>query len=219
MQTHEIKNRSKEILNRNYGLIMPCVLLAVLIPSIVTSINEESGLLTFIALSPIPFGLATILLQLQKKQSTSIEKLFSGYSKHFFNILILNFCVGALTVLGFALLVVPGIVIALRYSMVWFILAENPNLDFREVMRRSRAMMEGRKEELFYFIMSYLGWFILSGMTAGILFVLYVGPYFYLALTGFYLELKVPEKQPNRPKPSEPADDSYEPPQIGGAVE
>ncbi len=216
MDTDKIKNRAKELLNAKYGIVMPCVLFSILLPLIITTINEESGLLTFIALSPIPFGLASVMLKVQRGKRAAFEDLFSGYSKYFFNTLLLNAVISLLSILGAVLLVVPGIIIALRYSMSWFILADNPEMGFREVMRRSRELMDGRKEELFFFILSYLGWFILSLLTGGVLFILYVGPYLYLALAGYYLNIT--ENNRGRSKEEE-EEDSYNPPRIGGVIE
>ena len=49
---------------------------------------------------------------------------------------------------------------------------------------------QGHKWEIFVFVLSFLGWWILSIFTLGILAILYVNPYFYTADAGLYLELK-----------------------------
>lgn len=75
------------------------------------------------------------------------------------------------------LLVVPGIVKSYSYRMVPYILAEHPEMSGREVITLSRKMMAGHKWSAFVLDISFLGWDILSGMTAGILGVFYVEPY------------------------------------------
>ena len=58
-----------------------------------------------------------------------------------------------------------------------YILAEHPDLMPEEVLRRSTLMMEGQKWKAFLLDLSFLGWEILSGVTAGLLGVFYVRPY------------------------------------------
>lgn len=38
--------------------------------------------------------------------------------------------------------------------------------------------------------LSFLGWFLLNGLTFGILGIFYVNPYFYVAIAGQYQDLK-----------------------------
>lgn len=75
------------------------------------------------------------------------------------------------------LLVVPGIIKGYEYYMVPYIAAENPGMKKKEVFALSRQITTGHKWELFVFDLSFLGWGILSALTANILGVLYVFPY------------------------------------------
>jgi uncharacterized membrane protein len=52
--------------------------------------------------------------------------------------------------------------------------------------------MNGHKWEYFVLYLSFLGWFILSGFTMGIL-DLWVLPYYNLALANFYIKLADPQ--------------------------
>ena len=54
----------------------------------------------------------------------------------------------------------------------------------------SRKMMDGHKMELLGLLLSFFGWFILTALTAGVLW-LYVGPYVTQATTVFYEEVKL----------------------------
>lgn len=60
------------------------------------------------------------------------------------------------------LLIVPGIVAAFAYSLAWYVKAENPELGAGECLKRSRALMKGRKLALFFFGLSYFGWALLA---------------------------------------------------------
>jgi uncharacterized membrane protein len=87
------------------------------------------------------------------------------------------------------LLVVPGIVAALRYSMVWFILADEPDLTARQAIDRSKALTKGHLGDLFLVWMSFFWWFLFGIVTLGIGF-LWVVPYVQTTLALVYEGLK-----------------------------
>ena len=49
------------------------------------------------------------------------------------------------TVLWSLLFVVPGIIAAIRYSLSFFILADNPDIKARDAIEKSKQMMKGKK--------------------------------------------------------------------------
>lgn len=61
------------------------------------------------------------------------------------------------------LLVVPGVIAALRYSMATYFLAEDPSLSAGEALRLSKAAMKdkGRKPSFFMLQISFVGWSLL----------------------------------------------------------
>ncbi len=83
------------------------------------------------------------------------------------------------------LLVIPGIIKAISYSMAPYILAENPTLTAREALRASKALTQGKKGSLFYLYLTFIGWFLLCIPTCGLL-GLYVGPYLEATVAAFY---------------------------------
>lgn len=60
------------------------------------------------------------------------------------------------------LLVVPGIVAALRYSMAPYYLAEDPGLTPAEAIRKSKETMADKKLSLFMLIFSFVGWALMA---------------------------------------------------------
>ncbi|MBO5574677.1 MAG: DUF975 family protein [Ruminococcus sp.] len=63
------------------------------------------------------------------------------------------------------------------YAMVPCILAENPNMQSRKVIKLSRDMMNGYKWELFKIDVTMLGWTLLSMLTLGVVGIFYSNPY------------------------------------------
>jgi len=86
---------------------------------------------------------------------------------------------------------VPAIIKSLSYFMTPYLLADCPDVTARQALKRSMQMMDGHKKELFVMVLSFIGWMLLSALTLGILYIVYVGPYMYTAYAGFYEELEV----------------------------
>jgi len=93
------------------------------------------------------------------------------------------------TLLWALLLVVPGIIAAIRYSMAYYILNDNPEIGAMDAIRRSKEMMEGHKMRFAEMWLSFLGWFLLGIFTFG-LGMIYAIPYYRAAKANFYLDLK-----------------------------
>ncbi len=90
--------------------------------------------------------------------------------------------------LGYLLLIIPGIMATYSYAMTDFILAEYPELTAREAMARSKELMYGNRWRLFCLNISFIGWEILSAITLGI-GNLWLRPYRQAANAAFYREI------------------------------
>lgn len=62
------------------------------------------------------------------------------------------------------LLIVPGIIAAIRYSMAPYYLADDPSIGASEALRRSKEAMAERKMNFFMLVVSFLGWTLLATM-------------------------------------------------------
>jgi len=87
------------------------------------------------------------------------------------------------------LLLIPGIIKSFSYAMTPFILEEHPELSASEAIDHSRAMMKGHKFDLFWLLLSFIGWLILCMVTFGIA-SLWVTPYMQTAVADFYEDVK-----------------------------
>lgn len=76
-----------------------------------------------------------------------------------------------------SLTVIGGIIKYYEYAMIPYILAENPTVGRKEAFALSKQMMKGNKWRLCLLSLSFLGWEILSGITLGLLNLLFVNPY------------------------------------------
>ena len=80
------------------------------------------------------------------------------------------------TVLWTLLFIIPGIVKSYEYQMIPYLLADNPQMTKEQAFEESKRMMQGQKWKAFVLDLSFIGWFILSGLTLGILAIFYVSP-------------------------------------------
>ena len=88
------------------------------------------------------------------------------------------------------------VVIQLRYSMCYYVLADHPDMKAKEVLKESKRLTNGHKWRLFCLRLSYIGWIFLSLLSCGI-GLLWVGPYMQAAETAFYRELVKGGKRQN----------------------
>ena len=108
------------------------------------------------------------------------------------NILIANILVGVIVGLCSLLFVIPGIIMALAYSFVTYLVVDT-DVSGSDALSKSREMMKGYKWDLFVFGLSFIGWFILAPFTLFILFI-WLMPYMTVAETIYYDRLKTLKK-------------------------
>ena len=88
------------------------------------------------------------------------------------------------------LFIIPGLIKFYSYRMVPYILADDPDCGAREAIRRSCEMMKGHKWNTFVLDLSFLGWWILTAFTFGILGLFYVAPYQYSTDAALYESIR-----------------------------
>ena len=124
---------------------------------------------------------------LNQTAQPGIGTLLDGFrSGHYVNIVLTMFLRDLFTTLWSLLLVVPGIVKHYEYLMVPYIIAENPSMDYKEAFQISKQMMDGEKMEAFIMDLSFLGWYLLSAVTCGLLAIFYVNPYVQASFAEMY---------------------------------
>ena len=90
--------------------------------------------------------------------------------------------------------------------MVPYIIAEHPEMGANEAITLSRRMMDGHKMDAFVLDLSFIGWYLLSIFTCGILLVFYVQPYKACTDAEIYslLKQKFPELNPHAASYTDP---------------
>ncbi|KRE46747.1 DUF975 family protein [Paenibacillus sp. Soil522] len=114
---------------------------------------------------------------------------FAFNKRRYLDIVKAMFWRGFLNFLWFLLLIIPGIVKSYAYSMVPFILADNPNIGYRRAVDLSNQMTRRQKFRIFVLDLSFIGW-ILLGILAIFIGVLFVLPYINATKAELYLTLR-----------------------------
>jgi uncharacterized membrane protein len=109
---------------------------------------------------PLKAGCTLYFLRLARWGTPSIKEAFSGFNAFLRNIA-LFFLVNIYTVLWSLLLVIPGIVKGLSYSMAWYIINDFPHLSANQAIEASMAMMRGHKMRLFLLNLSFILWYFI----------------------------------------------------------
>lgn len=100
-----------------------------------------------------------------------------GFTQNYWNCVKTQFLKSLFIGLWSLLFVIPGVIKAYEYRMVPYLLAEHPEMSSGEIFARSKEMMQGNKWDTFVLDISFVGWVLLSGITFGILYIFWVGPY------------------------------------------
>lgn len=120
-----------------------------------------------------------------------VSKLLFGFQSGFYgNSVLVMFMKNLFVALWTLLFVIPGIVMSYAYRMVPYILAEQPDIDYREALRISKEMMYGQKWEAFFLDLSFIGWLIVGAVTCGIAGIFYVKPYVDATNVELYVTLR-----------------------------
>lgn len=160
------------------GIVMAIVIIAMILAFIYS---------IFVA-QPIRVGQWKFYLE-SRRGSSSIKDVFAQFrSGNYLNTVKTQFMVSLEVFLWSLLFIIPGIVKSYELFLVPFIVAENPQIDYKRAKEISRKTMEGEKFNLWVLQLSFIGWYLLGAII--IIGGLFVEPYFNATMTEFYCCMK-----------------------------
>lgn len=145
-------------------------------------------------INPLEVGCANFFISNRRNSATNIDKLERGFKPNYMNIVKVQFMTNLSVFLWSLLFVIPGVYKAYQYRLVSYILAEDPDMDYKEAMLLSKQAMEGHKMATFVLDLSFIGWELLGALTFGILSLLYVNPYVQATNAELYIKLVHPSE-------------------------
>ena len=202
MNNSEIRNVTKEILKGNYKNVMLPFILATLLLGLAQSQDLYSnvyetygvsyvftiGSIALFIAGPISIGLAAYSLSIANEEDYSYNQIVAGF-KYFFKALFLYLLFNISVLIGIILLIIPGVVIFLMFSQIFYITAENPQIGVIDAFKKSASLMKNKKLQYFGLFLKYMLFFILGVFTLGIWW-LWLIPQAYVSFAIFYKELQ-----------------------------
>lgn len=197
MDRISIKKRAREYTRKNkwnyWKVALLAFLIMIVLESIIIAVTAAMGgigaiisMLLTLGYMPLMVGLMYCLLQITRDKKYNINDLFKFF-KFVVPIFVLMFLVTLLTTIGLILLIIPGIIISLMFSMVMYIFADGET-SASACMRKSRELMRGHKLDYFILYLSFIGWMLLVPFTLGLLLIWLV-PYIQFSSQIFYEDL------------------------------
>ncbi len=180
--------KARESLKGKWGLAIGTTVVFMLITIGVQFIPVIGFIISMLISGAMSIGLAIFALSLSRKQDAKLSVIFDGFQK--FGVGLGAYLLMTLfVILWFVLLIIPGIIAAISYSMTYYIIAENDSIGPLEAITKSKEMMRGNKWKFFCLCFRFLGWALLCIITFGIGY-LWLFPYMIVSFAQFYDDLK-----------------------------
>ena len=193
MNRQQLKAAAKEQIRGKIGILF---LITLIIAAISAVAGGVLGMVPYlgpvaaaIVVTPaFALSIVRVYLNVVAGGTPEVGDAFTGFDD-FWAAFKVQFLVGLFTYLWTLLLIVPGIIKSLSYSMSMYILAENKGKPALECIKESQAMTDGHKMDLFVLGLSFIGWGLLCGITFGIAGI-WVIPYMSATYANVYNSLK-----------------------------
>ncbi len=184
MSFSELKQTAKHQIKGNI-LVYFCTTLVL---GMILSASSATVLGGLLLSGVIELGSLMLALEIARTQQCHFNTGFKGFSQ--FVSAFIAFLVRSIFILLWStLLIIPGIIAAFRYSMAFYILADNPEMSGMEALKESKKLMHGHKMEFILLQLSFIGWFLLVPFTLGILLI-WLLPYIETTNALYYDKIK-----------------------------
>lgn len=183
-----VMKQARQALVGKWGLAVTTFFFYMLVMAGGRSISKVGWLVSLIIAGPLVLGIDIFSLSLSRNQNPKFEQIFEGFNR-FVTSLSAYLLIFLFVFLWSLLLIIPGIIALLSYSMTFFILVDDHSLRAMEAMSKSKKMMHGHKWKLFCLGLRFIGWIILSILTLFLGF-LWLFPYIQISKAKFYDDIK-----------------------------
>lgn len=186
VENREIMRRARATLKGKWGLGVGVILIYILLTQLPSNLIPLFGaILTLVVAGPLMLGMSRVFLKVSRSGDAEVGQLFEGF-QYFGNSLGAYLLSTLFIFLWTLLLIIPGIIAGISYSMIYFILSDHPETSPSDAITLSKEMMRGYKWQYFCLGFRFLGWILLSiFLTLGI-GMLWVMPYMQTSYAHFY---------------------------------
>ena len=188
MDLLQLMQKARTLLAPHWVLSIGVCLVYGLAVAVPAELNSYGEMLSFLLAGPLQLGLCFFFLNLVRGEETRFELLFEGF-KPLLTVLLCYAIIAALTAVGLILLIIPGIIVALGFSMTYYVIVDDPEITFQVALEQSWKLTDGYKMELLVLNLRFIPWYLL-GLLCLIVGVFAVIPWHNTTLALYYEHLK-----------------------------
>jgi len=198
MNRIELKQKAKAVIQQDFWRIIGFVFLVTIISSISQSIGSYTLIGLFFISNVVTIGMWYFYFNMAYQKEFSASDMFKGFSGLQYMTIVKKM---ALYVLYTTLWTLFGIITfgigfiwaipkMIGYSMVPYLLVKEDCIEktANEVIQKSSQLLHGYKMEYFMLLLSFIGWYLLSIITFGIV-GLYTAPFTSITVIYYFDEL------------------------------
>lgn len=180
-----LMSKASESLKGKWGLAIGTFVIYMMIVSIIGALIPFAHLIVGGAFQ---LGISIFSLSIARQQDSRVEQIFAGFN-NFGRALSAFLLIFIFVLFWLLLLIIPGIIASISYSMTFFILADDDSISAMDAIKKSKQMMNGYKWKYFRLSLRFFGLALLYILTLGIGF-LWLIPYQYVTYAKFYDDVK-----------------------------
>lgn len=188
LDNKSIRAEARNRLSGNWGQPIGVFSIYLLITIVLQNIPFIGPIALIFVAGPLTLGFTIYFLKFLKDEESNLNQLFEGF-KNYGSVLVTYLLYTIYIILWTLLFIIPGIIAQMKYSQVWFIMAEDNEISGNDALKKSKEMMDGFKMQYFLLALSFIGWILLAMLTCGI-GLLWVVPYIQTSYAKFYEALK-----------------------------
>lgn len=188
MENVVLMQMARASLKDKWGLAIGTFVIYSIIVGAGGSIGAWGSIISLLLAGPFLLGAAFFSLSISRGKEARLEQIFHGFN-YFTSALLAYLLMFVYVLLWSLLLIVPGIIAALSYSMTFYIIADEPSIKAEAALEKSKAMMDGYKLKLFYLCLRFFLLGLLCVLTLGIGFFWLV-PFVHVTIAKFYDDIR-----------------------------
>lgn len=187
----DLMKMARDSLEGNWALAIGTFVVYLLLTGIANSHPPSLSIISILISGPLALGAAGFSLSIARGKQAKTEQLFNGFN-NFVTALVAYLLSIIFVCLWSLLLIIPGIIAALSYSMTFFILFDHPSMSAMDALKKSKELMDGHKMKLFDLWVNFFLLSLVCILTLGIGF-LWLFPFIHVCMAKFYDDIKVSE--------------------------
>ena len=192
----DILSRSWDALGSKWILAIGLSLLHVLVSGAIGTFGF--GLGTLLVGGALSFGFNRTMVQIYRGETPALETYFDGF-RHFLPTLVAYLILGVATMIGFVLLIIPGIIVALGLSQVYFVMQDRPELGVEGSLKESWRLTWTNGNMLKVLGMGFLALFVVIGGALALGVGLFIAiPLVSVMSAGLYEEIRLNDPDQGR---------------------